>query len=400
MQIQKMPHEFEMARPILRKIEEAGFEAYFVGGSVRDTVLNKKIHDVDIATSAYPEEIKGLFQRTVDTGIKHGTVMVLDGSESYEITTFRTESGYQDFRRPDHVTFVRSLSEDLKRRDFTINALALKEDGTIIDLFNGLSDLEQHLIKAVGDPEERFNEDALRMMRAVRFASQLNFSIEEATQKAILDHAPLLKKIAVERIQVEFEKLLMGQQPQLGIQTMLDTNLDQYCPDSISLQESLKQMVQINQLKLDSIEAAWVMVGWYPNLSNEQLQKLLKDWKLPNSLIKTVEYTIQLLQMLQDEMIDQELIFNAGEDNVRLASQIALLLDISDLDIINQYQMLPIKSGKELAVTGGELIKLKLIQPGPKLGLLLNDLKKVVIHNQVKNTQDDLVEYVKKWKEQ
>ncbi|KRO26293.1 tRNA nucleotidyltransferase poly(A) polymerase [Pediococcus argentinicus] len=395
-----MPHEFEMARPILRKIEEAGFEAYFVGGSVRDTVLNKKIHDVDIATSAYPEEIKGLFQRTVDTGIKHGTVMVLDGSESYEITTFRTESGYQDFRRPDHVTFVRSLSEDLKRRDFTINALALKEDGTIIDLFNGLSDLEQHLIKAVGDPEERFNEDALRMMRAVRFASQLNFSIEEATQKAILDHAPLLKKIAVERIQVEFEKLLMGQQPQLGIQTMLDTNLDQYCPDSISLQESLKQMVQINQLKLDSIEAAWVMVGWYPNLSNEQLQKLLKDWKLPNSLIKTVEYTIQLLQMLQDEMIDQELIFNAGEDNVRLASQIALLLDISDLDIINQYQMLPIKSGKELAVTGGELIKLKLIQPGPKLGLLLNDLKKVVIHNQVKNTQDDLVEYVKKWKEQ
>lgn len=395
-----MPHEFEMARPILRKIEEAGFEAYFVGGSVRDTVLNKKIHDVDIATSAYPEEIKGLFQRTVDTGIKHGTVMVLDGSESYEITTFRTESGYQDFRRPDHVTFVRSLSEDLKRRDFTINALALKEDGTIIDLFNGLSDLEQRLIKAVGDPEERFNEDALRMMRAVRFASQLNFSIEEATQKAILDHAPLLKKIAVERIKVEFEKLLMGQQPQLGIQTMLETNLDQYCPDSISLQESLKQMVQINQLKLDSIEAAWVMVGWYPNLSNEQLQKLLKDWKLPNSLIKTVEYTIQVLQMLQDEMIDQELIFNAGEDNVRLASQIARLLDISDLGIINQYQMLPIKSVKELAVTGGELIKLKLIQPGPKLGLLLNDLKKVVIHNQVTNTQDDLVEYVKKWKEQ
>lgn len=395
-----MPHEFETARPILRKIEEAGFEAYFVGGSVRDTVLNKKIHDVDIATSAYPEEIKGLFQRTVDTGIKHGTVMVLDGSESYEITTFRTESGYQDFRRPDHVTFVRSLSEDLKRRDFTINALALKEDGTIIDLFNGLSDLEQHLIKAVGDPEERFNEDALRMMRAVRFASQLNFSIEEATQKAILDHAPLLKKIAVERIQVEFEKLLMGQQPQLGIQTMLDTNLDQYCPDSISLHESLKQMVQIKQLKLDSIEAAWVMVAWYPNLSNDQLQKLLKDWKLPNSLIKTVEYTIQVLKMLQDEMIDQEVIFNAGEDNVRLASQIARLLDISDLDIINQYQMLPIKSVKELAVTGGELIKLKLIQPGPKLGLLLNDLKKVVIHNQVTNTQDDLVEYVKKWKEQ
>ncbi len=194
MQIKNLPREFEIARPIVQNIEEAGFEAYFVGGSVRDTVLGLDIHDVDIASSAYPAEIKKIFKHTVDTGIEHGTVMVLDHGNGYEITTFRTESGYQDYRRPDKVTFVRSLAEDLKRRDFTINALAMKENGEIIDLFDGLTDLKNNLIKAVGNPEERFHEDALRMMRAVRFASKLDFMVEVNTLNAIKNHSELLEK--------------------------------------------------------------------------------------------------------------------------------------------------------------------------------------------------------------
>lgn len=204
-QIEKMPQEFEDARAVLQKIEDAGFDAFFVGGSVRDTLLNKPIHDVDIASSAYPAEIKHIFKKTVDTGIEHGTVMVIHDGEGYEVTTFRTESGYQDFRRPDQVTFVRSLKEDLMRRDFTINAFALKEDRTVIDIFDGLSDLEHKIIRAVGDPHERFHEDALRMMRAVRFASQLDFKIEAKTLKAIEENNMLLGKISVERILVEFE---------------------------------------------------------------------------------------------------------------------------------------------------------------------------------------------------
>ena len=147
MQIKKLPVEFEEALPILKQIRQAGFEAYFVGGCVRDTLLGLPIHDIDIATSAYPEEIKQIFSKTVDTGIEHGTVMVLDHGIGYEITTFRTESGYQDFRRPDKVEFVRSLAEDLKRRDLTINALALAPDGQIIDLFGGLEDLKAKRIK-------------------------------------------------------------------------------------------------------------------------------------------------------------------------------------------------------------------------------------------------------------
>lgn len=211
MKIETMPKEFLDAKPIIDTIEAAGFEAYFVGGSVRDTLLGLPIHDVDIATSAYPEEVKKLFKRTVDTGIEHGTVMILDHGNGYETTTFRTESGYQDYRRPDSVQFVRSLKEDLNRRDFTINALALRHDGTIVDYFDGLTDLNERRIRAVGNPEHRFNEDALRMMRAVRFASQLNFEIEPETVAAIQHHGPLLTKIAVERIHVEFVKMLLGQ---------------------------------------------------------------------------------------------------------------------------------------------------------------------------------------------
>ena len=140
MNITELPNVFKAALPILNKINKVGYEAYFVGGCVRDLLLNRHIHDIDIATSAYPEEIKQIFEKTIDTGIKHGTVTVLYEGQSYEITTFRTESGYQDYRRPDKVTFVQNLSEDLKRRDFTINALAMDAEGKIIDHFYGLND--------------------------------------------------------------------------------------------------------------------------------------------------------------------------------------------------------------------------------------------------------------------
>ena len=202
--VEQIPSEFQQALPVLKTIQDNGFEAYFVGGSVRDTIMGLPIHDVDIATSAYPAEVKALFKKTVDTGIEHGTVMVIDHGEGYEVTTFRTESGYQDYRRPDKVTFVRSLADDLKRRDLTINALAMDMNGKIVDLFGGLDDLKNHLIRAVGVPAERYHEDALRMMRTVRFASKLDFAIDPTTEKAIAENAPLLAKIAVERIHEEW----------------------------------------------------------------------------------------------------------------------------------------------------------------------------------------------------
>ncbi|HRK99784.1 MAG TPA: CCA tRNA nucleotidyltransferase, partial [Trichococcus flocculiformis] len=177
--------EFQKAIPIIEAIERAGYEAYFVGGSVRDALLHLDISDVDIASSAMPEEIQRIFPITFDVGIQHGTVMVLHERETYEITTFRTESKYEKFRRPEKVEYVRSLQDDLKRRDFTINAIAIDRHGNIKDFFSGQEDLANKLIRAVGNPEERFREDALRMMRAARFVSQLDFEIEQATKEAI-----------------------------------------------------------------------------------------------------------------------------------------------------------------------------------------------------------------------
>lgn len=208
MKLNNLPSEFQKALPILEKIKNKNYEVYFVGGSVRDVLLNRPIHDVDIATSAYPQEIKTIFSRTVDVGIEHGTVLVLNGDDGYEVTTFRTEDVYVDFRRPSHVNFVRSLNEDLKRRDFTINALALTDKGEIIDLFHGIEDLNQKVLRAVGVAKERFREDALRILRGFRFAAHLDFIIEKETLEAMKESSSLLEKISIERSFIELDKLL------------------------------------------------------------------------------------------------------------------------------------------------------------------------------------------------
>ena len=252
----KLDGEFNKALPVLNKIVEAGFEAYFVGGSVRDRVLGLTVNDVDIATSAMPNEIKEIFKRTIDIGIEHGTVMVLENGESYEITTFRTESTYKDFRHPDSVTFVRSLTEDLMRRDFTMNAIAMDIKGNLIDPFGGLLDIDKRIIRAVGKPEERFQEDALRMMRAVRFAAQLDFEIEGNTLLSIRQNAQLLTNIAIERIQVEFEKLLTGEWYFVGLAAMIKTDLYLYCPKLADKKQALLTLID-RSTSFQNVRQAW-----------------------------------------------------------------------------------------------------------------------------------------------
>ena len=198
---------------IINTLEEAGYEAYAVGGCVRDSILGRKPDDWDITTSAKPEEIKRLFPRTVDTGIKHGTVTVLLGGEGFEVTTYRVDGVYEDGRHPSEVTFTASLKEDLKRRDFTINAMAYNARTGLVDLYGGLADIENRVIRCVGIAGERFDEDALRMLRAVRFSAQLSFRIEEATGEAVKALAPNLQKISAERLQVELVKLVTSPNP-------------------------------------------------------------------------------------------------------------------------------------------------------------------------------------------
>ncbi|MBQ6874809.1 MAG: CCA tRNA nucleotidyltransferase [Lachnospiraceae bacterium] len=220
MQIQ-IPEPVEL---IIKKLEEHGFEAYAVGGCVRDTILGRTPGDWDITTSALPEQVKSIFRRTIDTGIEHGTVTVMIGQVGYEVTTYRVDGDYQDGRHPTSVTFTPSLVEDLKRRDFTINAMAYRPGEGVVDCFDGLADLENKIIRCVGDPKERFREDALRMMRAVRFSAQLGFTIEDNTKAAIKQMAGNLRLISKERIQAELLKLITSPHPDY-IRTAYETGI-------------------------------------------------------------------------------------------------------------------------------------------------------------------------------
>jgi len=206
-----LPYKVEK---IIGIIKDAGFEAFAVGGCVRDFLLGRVPNDWDITTDALPKDIKRIFKRTVDTGIAHGTVTVLMGKEGFEVTTYRVDGKYSDGRHPDRVEFTRSLEEDLKRRDFTINSFAYNPEKGLVDLFDGMSDLENHIIRAVGKPEERFGEDALRILRAFRFSAQLDFRVEEKTKEAAKELSGNLSMISAERIREELTKLITSDHPE------------------------------------------------------------------------------------------------------------------------------------------------------------------------------------------
>ena len=207
----KMPPSVNM---VIDSLHAKGFEAYAVGGCVRDTILAREPDDWDITTSASPQQVKEIFDRTVDTGLEHGTVTVLAGSGAHEVTTYRIDGEYEDGRHPKEVVFTSSLAEDLRRRDFTINAMAYNNEEGLVDLFDGIRDLQRKVIRCVGNPTERFSEDALRILRALRFSAQLGFKLDPATLDAIIALAPTLEKISAERIRVELNKLLISKRPE------------------------------------------------------------------------------------------------------------------------------------------------------------------------------------------
>ena len=203
----------DKAKYIIEKIEAAGFEAYAVGGCVRDSILGRTPQDWDITTSARPEQVKALFPHTVDTGLKHGTVTVIIDREGFEVTTYRIDGKYEDSRHPREVIFTPSLEEDLKRRDLTINAMAYNDKRGLVDLYGGMDDIRAKVIRCVGDPLERFGEDALRMLRAIRFSAQLGYELDLRTREAVRQLAPTLENISAERIQVELIKLMVSPHP-------------------------------------------------------------------------------------------------------------------------------------------------------------------------------------------
>ncbi|CDX64604.1 CCA tRNA nucleotidyltransferase [Leuconostoc citreum] len=395
MKISTLPQEFMQAQPILEHIESAGFEAYFVGGAVRDMLLNKPIHDVDIATSAFPEEIKALFTKTVDTGIQHGTVMVLDHGDGYEITTFRTESTYTDFRRPDKVTFVRSLAEDLKRRDFTINAIAMTKDGDIIDLFDGLTDMARKRIRAVGDAEVRFNEDALRIMRALRFSAQLGFDIAPHTKAALKQIGPNLEKIAVERIRVEFEKLLMGQYASNSLSVAIEADLIRYLPGHIKREDWLTITADLKRNQPQARTVIWPYFLSRLSLRLNELQLFMRSWKTSREDMRAVLSIVPIVKHVQTVSVFE---LYAIYDYQALLFEVLTLVGtpLATQQRVKQiFDALPITHNRDMCISGGDLLANNIVTPGPQMGRILTQLEHAVIQRIISNRPDSLLEYAK-----
>lgn len=390
-----MPAEFVKALPILKKIRNVGYDAYFVGGSVRDVLLQRQIHDVDIATSAYPAEIKALFEHTIDIGIEHGTVLVLANGGEYEVTTFRTEDVYVDYRRPSHVTFVRDLSEDLLRRDFTINAFALAEDGQVIDLHHGLDDLSAQVLRAVGKPSERFKEDALRIMRGLRFAAVLDFTLAADTFSAMQSHAHLLSKISIERIFIELDKLLTAPHWQKGFRDLLAIGAAQYLPD-FSDEKALARLLDLPEaFRFTSPVQAWGYLAY--QLGQTDGKFLLKKWKVSREFSLAVSKFLTAYQHRLKGQFSAYDLYHLGQSSLILVEELFAAQNLAtDVDHISELVAgLQISSKKEIAISAGQLMTEFAIAPGPKIGQLYHDIELTIVTGQVLNTPEAIRTYVR-----
>lgn len=384
---------------LARIFNKHSYSLYLVGGAVRDYILKKENSDYDLTTSATPDEVKVMFKRTIDTGIKHGTVTVIFSGEHYEITTFRTEGDYSDSRHPDSVTFVRSLEEDLKRRDFTINALACDIiTGEIIDLHGGTDDLEKGIIRAIGIPEDRFNEDALRMFRACRFAAKLDFTIEENTLKAIKSLHGNIRKVSVERIKDEMDKLLLSPCPVRGLEYLENTGLMEEIIPEITLTNSLKEAIRRakeNNLPLTSLYAIL-----FSGMSAQDTEKALMHLKASNREKKEITLLSSGLGNIPYDNTPvsiRRLIKKYGKENILPLFTLRRAYGYTEEEDIRYEEKVkeelekdPALEIKDLDITGKDLEAI--VKPGPEMGRMLNYLLDEVIKNPRLNNRDDLLE--------
>ncbi|WP_203246481.1 CCA tRNA nucleotidyltransferase [Sporosarcina beigongshangi] len=380
----------ESSREVIRLLEQAGYEAVFVGGAVRDYVLGKPATDIDIATSAKPEEVKALFPMTVDIGTAHGTVLVLIDGEPIEVTTYRTEGTYSDHRRPDEVQFVTSLREDLLRRDFTMNALAMTKDGELIDLFGGQKDMARQLIRAVGHAADRFNEDALRMFRAVRFTSVLDFAIEEETFEAIRAHAAQIQYISVERLKAEMDKLFKGVNPVKAFQFIEQTTLSNHLPLFPRSLGKLNKMVPFRT----AVEG-WACLMLAGDFTSGAVAKAYKLSNAEKSFLSTVHQASvrrsNSLFTIDDYYHFDLAVLLLAEKWVHIIGHSSQAL--SEDEITSRKQSLPIQSVADLVVTGKDLMAWAELRGGRWTGEWIEKITMAVLHGKCENNSNNIKEW-------
>ena len=429
---------------IIDTLNKHGFEGYAVGGCVRDSMLSRVPQDWDITTSAKPEQVKELFRHTIDTGIQHGTVTVMIDHEGFEVTTYRIDGEYEDARHPKEVQFTSNLLEDLKRRDFTINAMAYNEKDGLVDAFDGLGDLERGIVRCVGNPMERFSEDALRMLRAVRFAGQLGFTIDEQTKEAIKELAPTIAKVSAERIQIEMIKLMTAKYPE-EIRTAYETGLTKvFLPEFDTMMETMQNnphhcysvgehtIEALRQAPRDKVIRFTMLLHdvakpickttdekgidhfyGHPEKSAELARNILRRLKFDNETTKRVCALVSChdhMPKLQEKNV-RKAIHKLGIEQypalfaVKRADMMAQseykrsekLSDVAEYErlyhkIIEEGQCLSIR---ELAVSGADLIAMGM-EPGKKIGETLNYLLQEVLEHPEWNTKEKLLTMVHK----
>ncbi|MBO4901789.1 MAG: CCA tRNA nucleotidyltransferase [Lachnospiraceae bacterium] len=395
----------EKVQQIIKTLQKAGYEAYAVGGCVRDSLLVRTPKDWDITTSAKPQEIKSLFRRTVDTGILHGTVTVMLGRDGFEVTTYRVDGAYEDNRHPKNVTFTSSLEEDLKRRDFTINAMAYNDETGLVDLFDGMGDIQRKCIRAVGDPDERFSEDALRILRALRFAAQLDYRIDTKTEKGIRAYRENLRDISAERIRDELHKLLASPHPErlrdvcaAGITEIVLNEYDALDKDK---QDEVCKALQ----NTDDILIRLAILLCYTGSAKQILKRLKYD-----------NETIRIVTTLTEHAMDKpaaelpavrHLIVETGTGLIGPLLELKRALAKQDKAYLDSLEVLTRQiftngdclSLKDLAVTGNDLMREFDMRPGKELGDTLRGLFDRVLIDPSLNDREKLLALVRNERE-
>ena len=427
---------------IIDTLYEHGFEAYAVGGCVRDSLLGREPGDWDITTSASPEETKKLFARTVDTGIEHGTVTVLLGKEGFEVTTYRIDGKYEDSRHPTEVIFTRNLREDLLRRDFTINAMAYNDTEGIVDIFGGMDDLKRKIIRCVGNARERFGEDALRIMRGVRFAAQLGFSLEKGTKEAMTELAPTLEKISAERIQTELVKLLVSDSPELireayhlGITAVILPEFDEMMrtgqetkyhrydvgehtvqavcnvpPDKVLRLTMLLHDVAKPEMKTVDADGTAHFKG-HDIRGEQKAKEILRRLKFDNDTIHKVTKLVRwhdyrmpaekknvrkAMSKISAELFPMYLLVKRADilahSMYRREEELENLSGLQKCyeEIVADHECVSLK---QLAVTGTDLIGIGM-KPGKQIGEVLNELLRIVLEYPEFNNKEHLLRFV------
>ncbi len=396
----------QYGREVLEKLIQSGFQAFFVGGYVRDKLLGRPVHDIDIATDALPDQVIKIFSRTVETGIRHGTVTVIHKGYSFEVTTFRREGEYLDRRRPQYVEFVGELREDLARRDFTINAMAMDVEGEIIDPFHGQEDLRRKIIRTVGRADQRFAEDALRMLRAVRFASQLDFEIEPDTWHSLKQMAFFLKDIARERIADELNKWIQSSHPEKGYRLLAESGLLQFFEWHDRLFKTTLDCGSLSPVtKLNDLTSRWCVLFIVTAVDETSAHEIMAQLGFPKIMQKRISLMLNLYHSFSDdnqlshEKVWKRLLVRHGWDDVNLFYLLITALNQSPFHegkLQQLFQQLPVKDISELAVSGKELMDELHQSPGPWIGSLLEQLVDLVNIEGIPNMKSVLLEQARK----